>query len=107
MSDGRERDDRKDRPPSAESDADAPDPRKKMQEALRRLADCERRLRREASSSDRHRELTYEVQALRDEVLRLAQETVQELTAADAHAEPEPIDSNVRRLPRRGSRQPR
>jgi hypothetical protein len=95
---------RDDRPPFEEPDAYAPNSRKEMQDALRRLADCERRLRREASSSDRHRELAYEVEALRDHVLRLAQETVQELTA-DAQAEPEPIDSKVRRLPRRGNRQ--
>ncbi len=72
-----------------------------MQEALRRLADCERRLRREANSSDRYRELTYEVQALRDEVLRLARETAEELTDADAQADAEARDTNVRRLPRR------
>ena len=106
MPDRRDRDGRQDRPLSAESEAHASNPPNEMQKVLRRLADCERRLRREATSSDRYRELSYEVQALREEVSRLAQMTAQELTAADAHAA-EPIDSNVRRLPRPGSGQPR
>lgn len=101
---GRERDERGNRRLSTESDAHAADPRHEMQEVLQRLADRERRLRQEARSSDRYRELAYEVQALRDEVSRLAQATVHHLTAADVQAVPGPINSNVRRLPPRRSR---
>jgi hypothetical protein len=96
-------DDRVHGPSSIDQEGTAGRP-KELLDAVRRLRDAEHRKSRVAINSARYDELAAEVEALRDVVVRIARETAEDLTGAQAEAEGEDTPPNVQRFPGRRPR---